>query len=363
LAATVALPVISASASSRSCDLRPSMAIAEHADAALLQVSGLRKSFTVGGGLLPGRRAQLRAVDDVSFELRAGETLAVVGESGCGKSTMARTVTRILRPDAGQIRFAGQDISALDDNALRPVRRRMQYVFQDAYGSLNPRMCVEDLIAEPLRIHGLWRRAESSGEIGALLERVGLAPALAKRHPHELSGGQRQRVGLARALALRPDVLVLDEPVSALDVSVQAQVVNLLADLQAELGLAYILIAHDLALVRMVADRVAVMYLGQIVEIGPRDDLYERPAHPYTSALLGAVPISSPKLRSRRPPRVAGDPPSPLAPPSGCSFRTRCPRAQERCAHDAPALEPRQPGDPGGVACHYPLVPIAGGRE
>jgi peptide/nickel transport system ATP-binding protein/oligopeptide transport system ATP-binding protein len=269
---------------------------------------------------------------------------------------MARAVARILRPDAGRVLLAGEDITNLSNRELHPVRRRMQYVFQDSYGALDPRMRVRDIVAEPARIHRLPESSGRRARISELLGQVGLPERVAAVRPHELSGGQRQRVALARALMLEPELLILDEPVSALDVSIQAQIVNLLLDIQAQHGMTYVLIAHDLALVRHVASRIAVMYLGRIVELGERADIYEKPSHPYTHALLSAVPIRHPSMRGKRQRTILrGDPPSPTDPPSGCAFRSRCPRAQARCAEQTPRLERRE-GTGALSACHYPLT-------
>ncbi|MDQ3642339.1 MAG: ATP-binding cassette domain-containing protein [Actinomycetota bacterium] len=298
----------------------------------------------------------VRAVDGISFDLEQGETFALVGESGCGKSTTARAVLRLIEPTSGSIRFEGEDITTAGASRLRALRREMQMIFQDPFASLNPRMTVRGILREPFTIHGL----DADGKVESLLDMVGLLPEHASRYPHEFSGGQRQRVGIARALALNPKLIVCDEPVSALDVSIRAQVINLLEDLQAQLKLTYLFIAHDLSVVRHIADRVAVMYLGTIVETAPTDDLFERPSHPYTQALISAVPVPDPnRERARRRILVSGDVPSPVNPPSGCRFRTRCPKfanelteaEQQRCIDEPPALVDRGEGHPS--ACHY----------
>jgi len=312
--------------------------------ALLLKAENLVKHFPVRTGLFGRQSGAVRAVDGVSFELAAGETLALVGESGCGKSTVGRLVLRLLEPSAGRVLFEDEDLNALDARALRERRRKMQIIFQDPYGSLNPRMTVGDMVREALHLHGLHPGNEKKRTF-ELLGLVGLASEHAGRYPHEFSGGQRQRIGIARALAVEPKLIVCDEPVSALDVSIQAQVINLLQDLQRRLGLAYLFIAHDLAVVKHIAARVAVMYLGKIVEHAPKREIFARPRHPYTQALLSAIPVPEPALRRKRI-ILQGDVPSPLDPPSGCRFRTRCPYAQARCIAEEPALAE-------GVACHF----------
>ena len=317
--------------------------------APVLEVADLKKHFPVKKGVIRRTVGYVYAVDGVSFRVGEGETLGLVGESGCGKSTVARTVLRLLEPTAGTIRLAGHDITHLGKAALRPHRRDMQIIFQDPFSSLNPRMSAGDIVAEPLEVHGLVRGREKADRVAQLFEQVGLSPAQMKSFPHEFSGGQRQRVSIARALALNPKLIIADEPVSALDVSIQAQVINLMMDLQREKKLSYLFIAHGLAVVEHISHRVAVMYLGKIVEYTDKATLFRQPLHPYTEALLAAVPVPNPKLeREKR--LLQGDVPSPINPPPGCAFHTRCPYAFDRCKVDPPQLVEVSPGH--GVSCH-----------
>ncbi|WP_274918820.1 ABC transporter ATP-binding protein [Streptomyces sp. WZ-12] len=320
----------------------------------LLKVTGLRKHFPIRKGLLQRQIGAVRAVDGLDFEVSSGETLGVVGESGCGKSTMGRLITRLLEPTAGAIEFEGADITHLGVSGMRPLRRDVQMIFQDPYSSLNPRHTIGTIVGAPFRLQGVRPEGGIKREVQRLLSVVGLNPEHYNRYPHEFSGGQRQRIGIARALALNPKLVVADEPVSALDVSIQAQVVNLLDDLQRELGLTYVIIAHDLSVIRHVSDRIAVMYLGKIVELADRESLYNTPMHPYTRALMSAVPIPDPRRRNTKSERILlkGDVPSPITPPSGCRFHTRCWKATEICRTTGPLLRELRPGQQ--VACHHP---------
>ena len=320
---------------------------------ALLSVSNLVKHYPVRKGLLRREVARVRAVDGVSFDVRAGETFGLVGESGCGKTTAGRTILRLIEPTSGTVSFAGEDVSRLRGSALKAMRRNMQIIFQDPFGSLDPRMPVGSIIAEGLVVHGIGDRAERDALVKQAMQQVGLRPEYARRYPHEFSGGQRQRIGIARTLVLRPKLIVCDEPVSALDVSIQSQVLNLLKDIQRDLGLTYIFIAHNLAVVKYIASRVGVMYLGKLVETASSDDLYREPLHPYTRALLSAIPQAKPALPGA--PRrerivLGGDVPSALNPPSGCRFHTRCPVAMDRCRTEEPVT--RDMGGGHTVACH-----------
>jgi peptide/nickel transport system ATP-binding protein len=327
----------------------------------ILAVTDLQKYFPITRGLLRHKVGDVKAVDGVTLDVHERETIGLVGESGCGKSTAGRTMLKLLEPSGGRVEFDGRDITALSRKEMVPLRREMQMIFQDPYNSLNPRHTVGTIIGAPFEVQGVTPKGGVKAAVQDIMERVGLNPEHYNRYPNEFSGGQRQRIGIARAVVLRPRVIIADEPVSALDVSIQAQVVNLLEDIQDEFGLSYVVIAHDLSVVRHISDRVAVMYLGHLVEQAPADDLYRQPLHPYTHALLSAVPVPDPDVSSKRE-RILlkGDLPSPSDPPSGCVFRTRCPKAQDRCAVEVPLLRELAPGHT--VACHFPEYGDLGAR-
>jgi oligopeptide/dipeptide ABC transporter ATP-binding protein len=314
----------------------------------LLEVSDLHKSYATSAG-------RLTATDGVSFSIAPGETLALAGESGCGKSTLGKMIAGLIQPDRGSIRLDGQELVGRSRRSMRPLRRRIQMIFQDPFSSLNPRATVGTILEEPLIVHGLGDRGTRRRAVGELMERVGLPPEFASRYPHEFSGGQRQRIGIARAIALKPDLVICDEPVSALDVSVRAQILNLMLDLQSEFRLSYLFISHDLSVIRYVADRVAVMYLGRLVEVGACEPVWHSPAHPYAQALIAANPISHPGARARRGPLIQGEPPSPVGPRAGCDFLSRCPHALAPCRDQRPAMRPSINGV--AVACHRPAAP------
>jgi oligopeptide transport system ATP-binding protein len=321
-------------------------------DNVILEVNNLKMYFPIKRGVIQRTVGYVHAVDDISFEVYKGETLGLVGESGCGKTTTGRTILKLYEPTAGSVVFEGKDLVTLRGEEMRMMRRKIQMIFQDPYASLNPRMTVEQIIGEPLVVHGLARGHQIREKVKDLLSLVGLNPAYVDRYPHEFSGGQRQRIGVARAIALQPDLIICDEPISALDVSIQAQVVNLLEDLQKEFDLTYVFIAHDLSMVRHISTRVIVMYLGVFVELADRDELYNDPLHPYTIGLLSAVPIPDPFVEEKRKRIILeGDVPSPINPPSGCRFRTRCPLAQQICAEERPEWQEAKPGH--YVACHF----------
>ena len=326
----------------------------------LLEVHDLVRHFPIRRGLFGRGGGQVRAVDGVSFDVRQGEVLGLVGESGCGKTTTGRCILRLIEPDSGTVRFAGRDITRLSRSELRPLRRQMQIVFQDPYSSLTPRLTVGSMLGEALAIHGLARGAKARSRVAGLLELVGLSPDHARRYPHEFSGGQRQRIGIARALAVEPRLIVADEPVSALDVSIQAQIMNLLQDLQRRMDLTYLFVAHDLSVVEHISDRVAVMYLGRIVELAEAEVLYREPRHPYTLSLLSAIPVPDPAYRRGRV-VLGGDVPNPAHPPAGCRFHPRCPIAHEHCSREEPALREVEPGHVS--ACHFAdQLPDRGGH-